>query len=100
MPYSARSNRAESTHVPHCQEAGALSEQSERVAFIKIQLITNEVSRRQAVRAGDRAEHNRLANLNREIIGGISTPDLRSIVTGWMLELGKDADEKEIADSA
>lgn len=50
-------------------------------------LIENEKARRAAVRVGDRTKHNRLANENRELIGGARPSVLRSLTTIWMLEL-------------
>jgi heme oxygenase len=70
-----------------------MSTQRERVDLIEKRLLTTEAARRQAVFDGDRKLHNDLANLNREAIGEIAVNDLRSLVTRWMLRLGKQAEE-------
>lgn len=67
--------------------------QGARVDMLAARLVNTEVARRQAVRAGNRRLHNDLANDNRQAIGEAAVNDLRSLVTVWMLDRGKAADE-------
>lgn len=69
--------------------------QRERVDAIEARLIATEVARIEAVKAGDRDRHNDLANMNRLDIGQVAVNDLRSLVTRWMLRLGKAAAEEQ-----
>jgi hypothetical protein len=65
--------------------------QRERVDAFEQRLIATEVGRIKAVAAGDLARHNELANANRHAIELATAADLRSLVTRWMLRLGKQA---------
>lgn len=67
----------------------------ERVDALERRLITTEVARRKAVRDGNTKLHNDLANMNREAVGEMEPKDLRSLVTRWMLQLGKAADQAQ-----
>jgi hypothetical protein len=65
--------------------------QRERVDAFEKRLIDTEVARIKAVRSGDLSRHNELANANRHAIELADARDLRSLVTRWMLRLGKEA---------
>ncbi len=67
--------------------------QRARIDALEARLIATEVARLEAVAAGDRDRHNDLANMNRLDIGQVALNDLRSLVTRWMLRLGKTAYE-------
>ncbi len=67
--------------------------QRQRVDALEARLIASEVARIEAVKVGDRGRHNDLANMNRLDIGQVAVNDLRSLVTRWMLRLGKAAYE-------
>lgn len=71
-----------------------MSTQRERVDLLEKRLLTTEAARLKAVTDFDRKLHNDLANMNREAVGEIEVNDLRSLVTRWMLQLGKQLNDR------
>jgi hypothetical protein len=71
-----------------------VSTQAERVGRLAVRLLDGEAARRQAVRDGHSRLASDIANINRELIGEALAPDLRSLVTAWMLRLGEIADQE------